>query len=300
MSSPASAPAHSVEEVAEAPARRPRRRPAPPLAALAILGIIVLAGICAPLLAPHDAETPALAVRGLPPGSVAEGGAYLLGTDALGRDLLSRLIFGARVSLLVGFCSMAIGGALGTTLGLLAGFYGKGIDTLITRLADLQLSIPFLILAISIMAVLGAGLSKVILVLGVTSWIMYARVVRGEVLAVRSREYVLAARALGARDSALLWRHILPNVSTSAIVIGTFEVARAILSEASLSFLGLGVQPPTPSWGGMVADGREYLTTLWWISTWPGVVIAATVMSINLLGDWLRDVLDPASQGRGT
>src|SRR3954452_19478019 len=299
MSSPASAPAQMLEAVAADPTRRPRRRPAPPMPALVILGIIVLAGIFAPLLAPHDAETPSLAVRALPPGSVAEGGAYLLGTDALGRDLLSRLIFGARVSLLVGFCSMAIGGAVGATLGLLAGFYGKGVDALITRLADLQLSIPFLILAISVMAVLGAGLSKVILVLGVTSWIMYARVVRGEVLAVRGRDYVLAARALGASDGLLLLRHILPNVSTSAIVIGTFEIARAILSEASLSFLGLGVQSPTPSWGGMVSDGREYLTTLWWISTWPGVVIAVTVMSINLLGDWLRDVLDPVSRGRG-
>src|SRR5262249_48411838 len=192
-----------------------------------------------------------------------------------------------------------IGGALGTSLGVLAGFYGRTIDALITRLADLQLSIPFLILAISVMAVLGAGLSKVILVLGLTSWIMYARVVRGEVLAVRGRDYVLAVKALGAPDRLLLWRHILPNVSTSAIVIGTFEIARAILSEASLSFLGLGVQSPTPSWGGMVADGREYLTTSWWISTWPGIVIAATVMSINLLGDWLRDVLDPVSRGRG-
>ncbi|MFN8634186.1 MAG: ABC transporter permease [Chloroflexota bacterium] len=300
MSSPASAPAQTVEAAAVAPARRPRRRPAPPMGALVVLGAIVLTGIFAPLLAPHDAETPSLAVRALPPGSVAEGGSYLLGTDALGRDILSRLMFGARVSLLVGICSMAIGGALGTTLGLLAGFYGRGVDALITRLADLQLSIPFLILAIAIMAVLGAGLSKVILVLGVTSWIMYARVVRGEVLAVRGRDYVLAARALGASDGLLLWRHILPNVSTSAIVIGTFEIARAILSEASLSFLGLGVQSPTPSWGGMVADGREYLTTVWWISTWPGIAIAATVMSINLLGDWLRDVLDPVSRGRGT
>jgi peptide/nickel transport system permease protein len=307
MSSPAGSPATgsngsngSIEAAAEAPTRRPRRRPAPPWPALTILGLIVVAGILAPLLAPHDAETPSLAVRALPPGSVAEGGTYLLGTDALGRDILSRIIYGARISLLVGFCSMGIGGALGTTLGLLAGFYGKHVDAIITRLADLQLSIPFLILAISIMAVLGAGLSKVILVLGVTSWIMYARVVRGEVLAVRGRDYVLAARALGASDGLLLWRHILPNVSTSAIVIGTFEIARAILSEASLSFLGLGVQSPTPSWGGMVADGREYLTTSWWMSTWPGIVIAVTVMAINLLGDWLRDVLDPVNRGRGT
>jgi peptide/nickel transport system permease protein len=290
----------SVAADATAPARRPRRRPAPPLGVIILLGGFILAGIFAPLIAPHDPETPALATRALPPLSSAEGSFFLLGTDALGRDILSRILFGARVSLIVGVCAVAIGGSLGTLLGLLAGFYGRGIDAAITRLADLQLSIPFLILAIAVMAVLGAGLSKVILVLGLTSWIMYARVVRGEVLAVRSREYVLAARALGAHDSTLLWRHILPNVSTSAIVIGTFEVARAILSEASLSFLGLGVQPPTPSWGGMVADGRDYLTTAWWMSTWPGVAIALTVMAINLLGDWLRDVLDPASSGRGT
>jgi peptide/nickel transport system permease protein len=285
---------------ATAPARRPRRRPAPPIGVLVLLGAFILAGIFAPLIAPHDPETPALATRMLPPGTTAEGSFFLLGTDALGRDLLSRILFGARVSLVVGVCAVAIGGSIGTLLGLLAGFYGRGVDAAITRLADLQLSIPFLILAIAVMAVLGAGLSKVILVLGLTSWIMYARVVRGEVLAVRSREYVLAARALGAQDATLLWRHILPNVSTSAIVIGTFDVARAILSEASLSFLGLGVQPPTPSWGGMVADGRDYLTTAWWVSTWPGVAIALTVMAINLLGDWLRDVLDPASSGRGT
>jgi peptide/nickel transport system permease protein len=266
---------------------------------LVLLGAFILAGIFAPLIAPHDPETPALATRMLPPATSAEGSFFLLGTDALGRDILSRILFGARVSLIVGVCAVAIGGSIGTLLGLLAGFYGRGVDAAITRLADLQLSIPFLILAIAVMAVLGAGLSKVILVLGLTSWIMYARVVRGEVLAVRSREYVLAARALGAQDATLLWRHILPNVSTSAIVIGTFEVARAILSEASLSFLGLGVQPPTPSWGGMVADGRDYLTTAWWMSTWPGVAIALTVMAINLLGDWLRDVLDPASSGRG-
>jgi len=270
------------------------------LLAVLLLGAFVLAGVFAPILAPHDPETPALARRAIAPGGQAEGLVFLLGTDALGRDILSRVIFGARVSLVVGICAVAIGATLGTFLGLLSGFYGRGVDALITRLADLQLSIPFLILAISVMAVLGAGLSKVILVLGLTSWIMYARVVRGEVLAVRTREYVLAAQALGASDTTILRRHILPNVSTSAIVIATFEIARAILSEASLSFLGLGIQPPTPSWGGMVADGREYLTTSWWISTWPGLAIAVTVLAINLLGDWLRDVLDPSNAGRGS
>lgn len=299
MSSTTTAPP-IADEAPDVLSRRPRRRPAPPLFALVILGTFVLAGILAPILAPHDAETPSLATRTVPPVGSAEGSFFLLGTDALGRDQLSRMLFGARVSLVVGLCSVAIGGTLGTMLGLLAGFYGRGVDAIITRLADLQLSIPFLILAIAVMSVLGAGLSKVILVLGLTSWIMYARVVRGEVLAVRSRDYVLAARALGAPDSLLLRRHILPNVSTSAIVIGTFEAARAILSEASLSFLGLGVQPPTPSWGGMVADGRDYLTTAWWIATWPGITIAVTVLAINLLGDWLRDVLDPASRGRGS
>ncbi|MFN8524378.1 MAG: ABC transporter permease [Chloroflexota bacterium] len=275
-----------------APARRTRRG-APPLVPVLIAAVVIVCGALAAILSPHDAETPFVARRVLAPGALSDAGYHLLGTDSLGRDVLSRMMFGARASLAVGICAVAIGGSIGTALGLLAGYYGRSVDALITRLADLQLSIPFLILAIAVMAVLGGGLGKVILVLGVTSWIMYARVVRGEVLTLRGRDYVTAARALGASDFRLVTRHLLPNASTSIVVIGTFEIARAILSEASLSYLGLGVQPPTPSWGGMVADGREYITTAWWITTFPGAAIAATVMAINLLGDWLRDNWDP-------
>ncbi len=266
--------------------------------ALLLLGI-VLAALLAPVVAPHDPYVGSIALRLLPP-SWLEGGNpdFLLGTDALGRDILSRIIFGARISLMIGVVAVLVRGSFGVVLGLLAGYYGGKVDGVIMRIGDVQLAVPFLILAISVMSVLGPGLQNVIIVLGATGWIVYGRIVRGEVLSVREKEFVQAARVLGATDRRILAKHILPNVSASIIVVATLEVARMIIAEASLSFLGLGVQPPMPSWGGMVADGRDFLSTQWWVSTFPGLGIFVTVMLINLLGDWLRDVLDPTTRGK--
>jgi peptide/nickel transport system permease protein len=220
-------------------------------------------------------------------------GANLLGTDALGRDVLSRLLFGARISLVVGLTAVIIQGSLGAVLGLLAGYFKGAVDMLIMRLADLQLSIPSLVLAIAVIALLGSSLLNVIVILGFTGWPYYARLARSETLSMRERDFVLAARAIGASHVTILRRHILPNIATSLIVTATFSVPLMIVIEASLSFLGLGVPPSVPTWGAMVADGRDYLAVAWWIATLPGLAILVTVIGINLLGDGLRDVLDP-------
>jgi len=188
---------------------------------------------------------------------------------------------------------MAISGTVGVLLGLVAGFYGGWLDHLIMRLADTQLSIPFILLAIAVTAAVGPSLQNVIVVLGVTGWVIYARIVRGEALSLRQVEFVQAARALGARDLRLILQHVAPNVVAPVIVTATFAVAQFIVAEAALSFLGLGVQPPTPTWGGMLADGREFLATEWWIATFPGLAIMLTVLAINIVGDWLRDRFDP-------
>jgi peptide/nickel transport system permease protein len=207
--------------------------------------------------------------------------------------MLSRLIYGSRVSLLVGATSVVIAGVVGVVLGLLSGYYGGRVDSVISWLANVQLSFPFILLVIALVAVVGAGLMNVIIVLGFASWVIYQRVVRGEVLAIREREFIEAARVLGARDGRILVRHILPNLLTPLIVIATLQVAQMIIAESALSFLGLGVQPGIPSWGSMLADGRNYLTVAWWVATLPGLAIVVTVLAINVLGDWLRDELDP-------
>jgi peptide/nickel transport system permease protein len=255
------------------------------------VGVIVMA-VFAPLLAPYDPNHQNISRRFAPPMSAPGGDLLLLGADALGRDILSRIIFGAQISLIVGIGAVLVQGGLGVLLGLLAGYYRR-LDNLIMRVADVQLGIPFFVLALAVIAVLGPGLTNIIIVLGLTGWVIYARVVRGEVLSVRRRDYVDAARIVGVPDWRIIARHILPNVSSSIIVIATLEVARMIIAEASLSFLGLGVQPPTPTWGGMVADGRNYISVSWWVSTFPGLAILVTALGINLLGDWLRDTLDP-------
>jgi peptide/nickel transport system permease protein len=258
--------------------------------------IIILIGAGAPLIAPQDPRDVQLPNRLKPPGFVDdEGRIFYLGADPLGRDILSRLIYGARVSLVVGLSAVSISGFLGLSLGLLSGFYGGRLDDIIMRLADVQLAFPDILLYIAVLAVLGAGLDKVILVLGISGWVIFARVIRSEVLLIREQEFVMAARSIGSSDLPLILRHILPNVVPVFIVIASFAVANNIIAEASLSFLGLGVPPSIPTWGTMLAESREYLRDAWWPVTFPGLVIMLTVFSINILGDWLRDYLDPRS-----
>jgi peptide/nickel transport system permease protein len=231
----------------------------------------------------------------LPPAWLASGDVrFVLGTDELGRDIFSRVLYGAQISLLVGFAAVALAGALGITLGLVAGYFRGLVDDVIMRLADIQLALPQILLAIAILVVLGPGLQNVVLTLAVTGWVTYARVVRGEVLSLREKEFVQAARCIGVSPMSIMFRHILPNVMGSIIVIASFAVAGTILAEAALSFLGLSVGPDVPTWGGMVAAGRDQIITgQWWIYSFPGLAIMLTVLGINLIGDWLRDYLDP-------
>jgi peptide/nickel transport system permease protein len=261
--------------------------------ALIVLVAVVLA-VLAPAVAPADPIKNSLIDRLTPPMWVAGGEAkHPLGTDTLGRDVASRLLHGARVSLLVGFSAVVLAGVLGVALGLVSGWYRGWIDDLLMRLGDVQLAFPVLVLAVAVLAVLGASVVNLIVVLGVTTWITYARIVRGEVLTLRERDFVAAARALGAADGWILRRHLLPNVLPPITVVATFSVARTIIAEASLSFLGLGIPAPQASWGAMLDEGRNYITTGWWLALFPGVAILLLVLGINLVGDWLRDVLDP-------
>jgi len=257
--------------------------------ALVVLAAIVLAA-AAPALAPGDPLKNALLERLTPP---TWGGEHPLGTDTLGRDVASRLLHGARVSLVVGFSAVLLAGVVGVVLGLVSGWYRGWLDDAVMRIGDVQLAFPVLVLAVGVLAVLGASLLNLILVLGVTGWITYARIVRGEVLTLRERDFVAAARALGASDAWIVARHLLPNVLPPITVVATFSVARTIIAEASLSFLGLGIPAPEPSWGAMLDEGRNYITTGWWLALFPGLAILLLVLGINLVGDWLRDVLDP-------
>jgi peptide/nickel transport system permease protein len=261
---------------------------------LAILIAVALAALGAPHVAPRNPFAQDLAVRLLPPGTRgAHGELFRLGTDGLGRDLLSRLIYGTRASLAVAGLAVACSGALGVLLGLVAGYYRGWVGAVSMRFVDLVLSIPFLLLAIAVVAALGPGLQHTVLVLGFTRWPRYARVAFAQTLAGRAREFVEAARALGGTDLRVMLRHVLPEVLPSVVVVATLEIGLMIVYEAALSFLGLGVQPPTPSWGGMLADGRGYLASAWWLATFPGLAIMITVLGANLLGDAVRDRLDP-------
>ena len=276
---------------------RSLRRDRTALAGAVILGLLALMGLAAPLLAPHDPLAQDLNKRLLPPVWVVRGvPAYPLGTDHVGRDVLSRIMYGARVSLVIGVAAVAISGTLGVVLGLIAGYFGGAADALIMRVAEVQLALPYLLLAIAVVAFIGGGLVNLVIVLGIAGWMGYARLIRGQVLSIKQRDYVLSARALGIGHVRILRVHILPNVIAPAIVLGTFAVAAMIIAESSLTFLGLGVEPTTPTWGSMLADGRSYLTSGWWVATLPGLAIVLTVLSVNLLGDWLRDYLDPTVQ----
>jgi peptide/nickel transport system permease protein len=296
---PASARAEPASAAATAkPASRARRTRALALAGAGFVVLLVAVALAAPLIAPHDPVRQSLRARlAAPTLSAADGKAHVLGTDHLGRDVLSRMIFGARVSLLVGFAAVVVGGLVGATLGIVAGFRGGWTDSAIMTLADAQLAFPFILLAIGIIAVLGPSFPTLIVVIGLSGWVNYARILRSQVLVLRSREFVDAIRALGGSVTRMVSRHILPNVLSSLVVIATLELARAIVLEATLSFLGLGIQPPTPSWGGMVHEGREYLDTAWWISTAPGIVLMLTSIVVSRTGDWLRDLLDPTLRG---
>jgi len=272
--------------------RLARRRTA--LFGLAVVVAVVLAAVFAAWLTPFDPLEQDINQRLKEPGwRNAAGQVHPLGTDHLGRDILARVIFGARIALVVGLSAVLISGVLGMMIGLIAGYFGGKVDDFFMRLADIQLAFPFILLAIAVIGVLGPSLRNIIIVIGVSSWVVYARVVRGEVLSIRERDFVQAAIALGSRDGRILLRHVLPNAFTPWLVVATLDMARVIVIESALSFLGLGVQPPTPTWGGMLADGRVYLSTAWWLATFPGLAILVTVLGINLLGDGLRDTLDP-------
>jgi len=255
---------------------------------------VVLVALLAPLLAPHDPSQHNRRERFQPPVWMDGGNTtYLLGTDQLGRDVLSRLLYGSRISVAVGVASVIIGGTLGALFGLLAGLYGGRVDTIISRAIDTFLALPFLILVLAVIGILGPSLLTIILVLGFTGWATYARVVRGETLAMREREFVGAAQALGASRMRVAAKHVFPNITASVIVLATLDVAATILAESSLSFLGLGVQPPAVTWGLMISSGRDYLSSAWWLAVFPGLCISYTVLGVIFLGDFLRDVLDP-------
>jgi peptide/nickel transport system permease protein len=277
---------------------RRARVPWPLYGSALFVGLLVVIAIAAPVLVPHNPERGSLRARlKAPTLEAADGKAYLLGTDQLGRDVLSRMVFGTRVSLTIGFAAVAVGGLVGGLLGLVAGFRGGWVDEVVMTVADAQLAFPFILLAIGIIAVLGPSFPNLVIVVGLSGWVTYARVLRSQVLSLRQRDFVSAILGLGGSVPRVLVRHILPNVASTFMVIATLELARAIVLEATLSFLGLGIQPPTPSWGGMIQEGREYLDSAWWISVCPGALLMVTSFVVSRTGDWLRDILDPTLRG---
>ena len=256
--------------------------------------VVTFAAVTAPWITHQDPTFGEPGKRLRPPVWQAGGApAYLLGTDQLGRDVYTRLVYGARISLVVGLGTVLISAVLGSVVGLVAGYFEGRLGTGLMRLADVQLAFPFLLLALAVVAAVGAGVLNVILILGIAGWATFARVVRAQVLSIKQRDFVEAVRAIGAGQPAIVLRHIVPNVLTPIIVLATATVANNIVVEASLTFLGLGVQPTIPSWGSMLADARDYLAVAWWMGIFPGTCLMLTVLAINLLGDWLRDYLDP-------
>jgi peptide/nickel transport system permease protein len=267
---------------------------------LAVIGLLIMISVAglalaADYVAPRSPTAQQILLRLKPPGfqDPRSGKVAWLGTDHLGRDILSRIVYGSRISLTVSLPAVAVSALLGMTLGLLAGYYRAWIETVVMRCVDLQLAFPFILLALSIVALMGPSLRNIIIVFAITTWPVYARTTRGIVLALRAQDFVQAARSLGASNRRILWRHIAPGVVSPVLVLVSFEVARMIILEASLGFLGLGVPPPTPTWGSMLADGRDYLRDAWWIALFPGLAIMLTAAGSNFLGDGLRDMLDP-------
>ena len=258
-----------------------------------LTAIICLAVLFSGLLFPDGGEKIDLMARLTPPFTNMS---HIFGTDPLGRDVLARVITGGKISLLVGFVSVVGAVVIGVIMGLVAGYYRGFWDMVVMRFADVQLALPFILLAITFIAIVGGGLMNTIILLIVSQWVQYARLVRGSVLALREREFILSARAIGVKDWRIIFQHLLPNLLGPVIVLMTLNVANNILLESSLTFLGLGVDPTIPSWGGMLADGRTYLQTAWWVSVFPGLAILLTVLGLNLLGDWLRDSLDPTGR----
>lgn len=264
------------------------------LAAAGIMLLIVASAVLAPWLAPHNPLAVNIRHRLAPPAWMAGGTPqHLLGTDQVGRDLLSRVVYGGRVSLLVGVAAVLISATIGVLAGLAAGYFGSRVDWLIMTLVNVMLTFPFVLLALAVIAVLGPSLPNMIIVLGVADWPLYTRVIRAETMALREREFVTAGRALGMNHVRIIFGQILPNLVSAIVVIATLQVARVIILESFLSFLGLGVQPPTPAWGNMLGEGRVYMLNSWWIATFPGLAIFVTTLVINLMGNALRDWLDP-------
>jgi peptide/nickel transport system permease protein len=265
-----------------------------PYLSLVIFALVVIAAIGGETIAPHDPNGLDLSLAFKPP-SWLEGGSidYLLGTDNLGRDIFSRIIAGARISLEVAIYAIVISGGFGALIGMIAGYFGKSVDAIIMRLVDIQMSIPSLALALVIATVLSPSLTTVIVVISITYWTWYARIIRGEILSLKERDYVALARVAGCSTSTIFTRHLLPNILNTLLVLASLQVGQVIIFEASLSFLGLGIQSPDVSWGLMLADARNYITNAWWAITLPGVAIMLTCLSANLIGDWLRDTLDP-------
>ncbi|HEY7652390.1 MAG TPA: ABC transporter permease [Methylomirabilota bacterium] len=264
------------------------------LAAAAIMALIVGSAVAAPWLAPFDPLSVNIRHRLVPPAWL-EGGTpqHVLGTDQIGRDLLSRMIYGGRVSLIVGVSAVLVSASIGVLLGLSAGYFGGRADWIVMTLVNITLTFPFVLLALAVIAVLGPSLTNMIIVLGVAGWPIYARVIRAETLTLREREFVLAGRALGMSHGRIMFGQILPNLVSAIIVIATLQVAQVIILESFLSFLGLGIQPPTPAWGNMLGEGRVYMLNSWWIAAFPGLAIFVTTLAINLMGNALRDWLDP-------
>ena len=256
---------------------------------LVLAALAVLAALGAPVLAPHDPTKGDFAQGLKPPGTPG----HPLGTDQLGRDTLSRVLYGARVALFIGLCTVLLTAVVGGLLGLLAGFFGGWSGHALMRLCDVQLSFPFILLALTINAIVGLGLRNIIVSLAAAGWVVYARVVRGEVLSVKQRDYVQAAAALGTGRARILFRHVLPNVAPSIIILASLQFSQFIVAEAAISFLGFGVQPPTPAWGSMLSESRDFLYVAWWLAAFPGAALALTALGVNLVGDWLRDILDP-------